>query len=163
MAASPEIRRLTTADVALMCGMMRLFGDVFEEPQTYHDQPPDDAYLARLLERAHVVALVALDDAGAVVGGLTAYILDKPEQARSEVYVYDLAVDAAHRRRGIATALIRAAGDAGAAAGAPCAGHPCGPRRRRADRALRHARPPRGRAAVRHPGGEAARGLAAPQ
>ena len=32
----------------------------------------------------------------------------KIEQARSELYIYDLAVDEAHRRPGVATALIRA-------------------------------------------------------
>jgi aminoglycoside 3-N-acetyltransferase I len=41
-----------------------------------------------------------------VVGGLVAYQLDKLESARSEIYIYDLAVAEAHRRRGIATALI---------------------------------------------------------
>jgi ribosomal protein S18 acetylase RimI-like enzyme len=33
-------------------------------------------------------------------------VLPKFEQARSEIYIYDLAVAEAHRRRGIATALI---------------------------------------------------------
>jgi len=40
------------------------------------------------------------------VGELVAYELHKFEQARSEVYIYDLAVHGAWRRRGIATALI---------------------------------------------------------
>jgi aminoglycoside 3-N-acetyltransferase I len=35
-----------------------------------------------------------------------AYELDKLEKARREFYIYDLAVDADHRRRGVATALI---------------------------------------------------------
>jgi aminoglycoside 3-N-acetyltransferase I len=43
---------------------------------------------------------------GAVVGGIAAYELHKFEQERSEIYLYDLAVDAAHRREGVATALI---------------------------------------------------------
>jgi aminoglycoside 3-N-acetyltransferase I len=43
-----------------------------------------------------------------VVGGLVAYELQKIEQPRREIYIYDLAVDAAHRRAGIATALIEA-------------------------------------------------------
>ena len=43
---------------------------------------------------------------GAVVGGLAAYELQKFERERSEIYIYDLAVAAAHRREGIATALI---------------------------------------------------------
>ena len=33
-------------------------------------------------------------------------MLDKFEQERREIYIYDLAVAAPHRRRGIATALI---------------------------------------------------------
>ena len=43
---------------------------------------------------------------GEVVGGLAAYELMKFEQERSEIYIYDLAVAEAHRRQGVATALI---------------------------------------------------------
>lgn len=35
-----------------------------------------------------------------------AYRFQKFEQERSEIYIYDLAVAATHRRRGIATAMI---------------------------------------------------------
>jgi aminoglycoside 3-N-acetyltransferase I len=41
-----------------------------------------------------------------VIGALVGYQLDKFEQARSEIYIYDLAVDDPHRRKGVATALI---------------------------------------------------------
>ena len=51
------------------------------------------------------IAVAALQG-GVVVGGLAAYVLPKFERARSEVYLYDLAVAETHRRRGIATALI---------------------------------------------------------
>jgi aminoglycoside 3-N-acetyltransferase I len=53
-----------------------------------------------------------------VVGGIAAYELKKFEQERSEIYIYDLAVAAAHRRRGIATALIEALRKIAAARGA---------------------------------------------
>ena len=43
----------------------------------------------------------------APVGGLAAYVLDKFERDRREIYIYDLAVARPHRRRGIATALIK--------------------------------------------------------
>lgn len=43
-----------------------------------------------------------------MVGAMLAYVLHKIEQPRSEIYIYDLAVSAAHRRQGIATALIEA-------------------------------------------------------
>src|SRR3954470_1561078 len=44
--------------------------------------------------------------AAASADGLAAYELNKFEQQRSEIYIYDLAVAEDHRRQGIATALI---------------------------------------------------------
>ena len=41
-----------------------------------------------------------------MVGGIAAYVLHKFERERSEIYIYDLAVLEAHRREGIATAMI---------------------------------------------------------
>lgn len=103
--ATIMVQRLSPNDLAAMRGMLAMFGDAFEDAAHYHDAQPDDAYLARLLGSDTFIALAAIVD-GAVVGGLAAYVLDKFEQARSEVYIYDLAVADAHRRRGIATALI---------------------------------------------------------
>ena len=82
-----------------------MFGIAFGEESTFNDARPDDAYLRRLLGSDTFVAIAALKD-GEVVGGLAAYELRKFEQARSEFYLYDLAVAEAHRRQGIATALI---------------------------------------------------------
>lgn len=99
------LHRLGPDDVPLMRRLNHLFGEAFAEPETYGAEPPSDAYLSELLGRPHVVALVALsgDD---LLGGLVAYVLDKFERARREMYIYDLAVAEAHRRRGVATALI---------------------------------------------------------
>lgn len=72
---------------------------------TYSGNRPPAAYLRRLLGGDTFIALAALKS-GEVVGGLAAYELHKFEQQRSEIYIYDLAVSAAHRRLGIATALI---------------------------------------------------------
>jgi aminoglycoside 3-N-acetyltransferase I len=103
--SAPTIHRLGPADTALMHRLNALFGEAFADPETYGGEPPGDAYLAELLARDHVHALVALGDEE-VLGGLVAYELPKFERARREVYIYDLAVAAAHRRQGIATALI---------------------------------------------------------
>jgi aminoglycoside 3-N-acetyltransferase I len=101
-----EVSRLTSADVPRLRELNRLFGEAFAEPETYGAEPPSGAYLQDLLAKEHVIVLVA--SAGAeLVGGLVAYQLDKFEKARSEIYIYDLAVQAPHRRRGVATALIR--------------------------------------------------------
>lgn len=101
-----DIRQLAADDVALMRGLLAIFGAVFHDERTYVASQPGDGYLSRLLGGESFIALVALDD-GVVVGGLAAYELRKFEQARSEVYIYDLAVAETHQRRGIATALIR--------------------------------------------------------
>ena len=102
---SINIRVLTRRDVAAMRAMLRMFGEAFGEVATYGSAQPGDDYLERLLGREHFIALAAVRD-GAVVGGLAAYELEKFEQERSEIYIYDLAVAESHRRTGIATALI---------------------------------------------------------
>ena len=99
-------RVLGPDDIADMRSMLAVLGEAFGEPDTFSSNPPDDAYLSRLLASDTFVAVAALAD-DRVVGGLAGYVLPKFEQARSEFYIYDLAVDAAYRRRGVATALIR--------------------------------------------------------
>ncbi len=106
----PAVRRLGPDDVAALRGLNAVFAEAFVEPETYLAHPPPDTYLRALLAKAHVGVFVREVD-GAVVGGLTIYLLDKPEQARTEGYIYDLAVSEGHRRRGIARALIAAACD----------------------------------------------------
>lgn len=88
-----------------MHALMTVFGEAFNEMDTYTRARPGAPYIDNLLGRADFFALAALEH-GSVIGGLVAYELQKFEQERSEIYIYDLAVDAAHRRRGIATALI---------------------------------------------------------
>jgi aminoglycoside 3-N-acetyltransferase I len=99
------LRRLGSADIPLLRKLNALFGDAFADAETYAAEPPSDAYLENLLAKEHVVALVALLGEE-VLGGLVAYELDKFERMRRELYIYDLAVAAEHRRQGIATALI---------------------------------------------------------
>lgn len=101
-----DIRRLTPPDVRAMRRLNALFGTAFDEADTYGADPPGEAYLRDLLGKAHVIVLAALEG-DRVLGGLVAYELDKFEQARREIYIYDLAVAEEQRRRGIATALIR--------------------------------------------------------
>jgi aminoglycoside 3-N-acetyltransferase I len=101
-----SVRQLLPDDAAFMEAMLTTFGDAFEEIETYCARRPGRAYLERLLRSDSFIALAAFKN-GSVVGGIAAYELQKFEQERSEIYIYDLAVAAAHRREGIATALIQ--------------------------------------------------------
>lgn len=103
--ALTAIRRLGPGDVPALRRLNALFGEAFGEPDTFGNAPPRDAWIERLLTRDTIVVLVA-EDGEEVVGGLVAYVLEKFEQARSEIYIYDLAVAESRRRRGIARALI---------------------------------------------------------
>jgi aminoglycoside 3-N-acetyltransferase I len=112
-----EIKRLGAEDTPRMGELNAMFGAAFGEPETYGDAPPGQAWIEEVLAKDHVIVLAALQD-GAVAGGLVAYELDKLEQARREVYLYDLAVAEPRRRQGIATALIRRLQEIAAARGA---------------------------------------------
>lgn len=100
-----SFQHLDAVDVPLLKDLLRVFGTAFEDVETYQGAVPADQYLTTLLAKPHFIAIVALDDDG-VVGGLAAYELEKFERNRREIYIYDLAVLEAHRRRGVATGLI---------------------------------------------------------
>ena len=102
---SAEIRRLGPDDGDRMRELNALFGTVFDDADSYGSAEPGVDYFRRVLAREQVIALAAYSGSE-IVGGLVAYVLDKLEQVRSEIYIYDLAVSEAHRQRGIATALI---------------------------------------------------------
>lgn len=111
------IRQLARDDLELMHALLVTFGDAFHDVEAYTGKRPGDDYLRRLLASDCFIALVAMID-GEVVGGLAAYELRKFEQERSEIYIYDLAVAERHRRKGVATALLRELGEVARARGA---------------------------------------------
>jgi aminoglycoside 3-N-acetyltransferase I len=76
--------------------LLAVFGEAFEEVDRYSSSRPSHTYLKRLLNSDYFIALAALKNRS-VVGGLVAYELQKFEQERSEIYIYDLAVAAEHR------------------------------------------------------------------
>jgi aminoglycoside 3-N-acetyltransferase I len=104
---APEVRRLGPQDLPLLRQLNVLFGEVFDDRESYLENPPDDDYCRSLLADSNVILIAAIAD-GRVVGGLGGYRLRKFERARSEIYIYDLAVAEDMRRQGIATALIEA-------------------------------------------------------
>lgn len=114
---SVKVFQLGPDDVALMEALSATFGEAFNDAETYGERRPSASYLRRLLGGDSFIALAAMKS-GDIVGGIAAYELKKFEQERSEIYIYDLAVLAAYRRAGIATALIEELQKIAAARGA---------------------------------------------
>lgn len=107
MTAAPDfhVTILGRRDVDRLREMLAMFGRAFDDAPTYTAHQPGDDYLSTLLGRDTFIAIAALAE-GKVIGGLAAYVLPKFEQARAEMYIYDLAVEESSRRRGVATGLI---------------------------------------------------------
>jgi aminoglycoside 3-N-acetyltransferase I len=103
--ADVVLRRLAGHDIDLLRAVLALYAAAFDDPRSYTGAQPDDGYLGSLLLREDFIQIVALAE-GHVVGAASAYVLPKFEQARSEIYIYDLAVAEQHRRRGIAERMI---------------------------------------------------------
>ncbi len=101
-----KLLRLQSTDLHHLRQLNEVFSDAFEDPETHLTKKPNDLYLKNLLLKQDFIALAAIED-GEVLGGLVAYVLEKYEQARSEIYIYDLAVAEPFRRRGIAKSLIQ--------------------------------------------------------
>ena len=77
--------------------------DVFGERHV----PLSAEYVAGLLARHDFWALAAFND-NEILGGLTAHALPMTRRETTELFVYDLAVKAEHRRKGVGRALIAA-------------------------------------------------------
>jgi aminoglycoside 3-N-acetyltransferase I len=107
MASSTDfmVRQLEPNDVALVQAMMTVSGEAFQRCGHLYRNPSQHEILGAPSQWPTLIALAALKYS-MVVGGLVAYEFQKFEQERSEIYIYDLAVAEAHRRRGVATALI---------------------------------------------------------
>lgn len=98
-------QRLSTNDLSSIRALNEVFSRTFDDPESYHNHLPSDAYLTQFLADEKHIVLIA-KQAEKVVGGLVAYQLDKFESERREIFIYDLAVDPAFQRQGIGKKLI---------------------------------------------------------
>ena len=110
-ATPAQIQRLRAGDRNLARRLFAVMAEVFEEP----GEELSDRYLDELLSRETFWAIAAVADDD-VVGGLTAHTLPMTRTESAEVFIYDVAVRADWRRRGIGrqlVTLLRAAATAG--------------------------------------------------
>ncbi|MEZ4826071.1 MAG: GNAT family N-acetyltransferase [Bacteroidia bacterium] len=98
------IKCLVDSDLPLFLELIRLFEEVFEMENF---AMPPETHLQQLLRKPGFMAFVAQKN-GAVVGGLTAYVLDQYYSLKPLAYIYDLAVAVPLQRQGIGKALIEA-------------------------------------------------------
>ena len=105
MLMSYTYQRLSAEHVQTLKQLLEVFGEAFGDMDAYQSAVPRDEYWQSLLTRPRFIAVAAVTG-DQVVGGLAAYVLEKFEQERQEIYIYDLAVQEQHRRKGIATKLI---------------------------------------------------------
>ncbi|MDX2102624.1 MAG: GNAT family N-acetyltransferase [Alphaproteobacteria bacterium] len=111
------VRAVTAADLTTARAALALFRRAFEEAD---GEAPSDEHLAAWLATPTQLLRVVVDAQGAVLGAASAFVLSLPRTPVPEVYLYDLAVDEAHRRQGIATALIQDLRRHAGACGAAC-------------------------------------------
>lgn len=98
-----EVRRLGATDTALAQQTLTLMAAVFDEPSGSLSA----AYVSSLLARPEFWVLAATRQ-GVPIGGVTAHVLPMTRHEAAELFIYDLAVDPAHQRRGVGRALVEA-------------------------------------------------------
>ena len=98
-----EFRKLQANELDIFIELVSLFEEVFEMEEF---RMPPRAHLQDLLHDKSFHVFVAISDRQEVLGGLTAYTLQQYYATQPLVYIYDLAVDNRHQRKGIGTKLI---------------------------------------------------------
>ena len=101
MKNSFKISRIEENDTERLIELVHLLNEVFEEP----DKVASKRHLTKLLSKPNFHAIVATKE-DKVVGGLSAYELERYYTDKSELYIYDIAVKTELHNQGIGKKLI---------------------------------------------------------
>ena len=97
-----EIVRLDSKDLFPFKKFVSLLNEVFDEYHTIGS----DQHLQKLLDKEDFYAIIAIQD-GIIIGGLTAYKLQKYYTNKNELYIYDIAVKKELQNQGVGKMLIQ--------------------------------------------------------
>ncbi len=95
------VKRLGPGDRDLARETFRMMANVFDEGAG----ELTDVYITALLERDDFWAMAALQH-DRPIGSITAHVLPMTRSEARELFIYDLAVQSAHRRRGVGRLLV---------------------------------------------------------
>lgn len=98
------IKHLTATDLPLAKALLRRWAEDDGKPNA---RLPADRYLEQLLSRPDFHVFVALDGER-VIGGASAYELPMFGREITELFLYEIGVEEAYRRRGVAANLVEA-------------------------------------------------------
>lgn len=98
-----QYTHLQSGDESKFTDLVLLFHKEFESPDP---TLVNAANIKKLLTNPHFVCIIA-QIGDKVVGGLTAYELERYDGEGSSMYLYDLAVCASYQRNGIGSRLVR--------------------------------------------------------
>jgi len=97
-----EIVKLAPDAIANFVSLLSVFAEAFEWEKS---GLPKEAHLQKVLQSHNFLVFVAKNNQK-VVGGLTAYVLEKYEVEKPSAYIYDIAVSESFQRKGIGKQLI---------------------------------------------------------
>lgn len=101
MKTNLKISRLQENDIERFIELVELLNEVFEES----NKIASEKQLRKLLNKTEFYAFVAIKE-DKIVGGLTAYELEKYYSDKSKLYIYDIAVKTELHNQGIGKKLI---------------------------------------------------------
>ncbi len=96
------VKKLTVNDLNEFSSLIHIYAEAFEVENFVL---PSAHYLQSLLKKEYMFFLTACNE-NQVIGGLTAYILSSVYEAKTEVYIFDIAVKPEFQQKGIGTKLL---------------------------------------------------------
>ncbi len=101
MKSSLKISKIQENGAKQFKELVQILNEVFEEPK----KVASEVQLTKLLNKSDFHVIVAIKD-DKVIGGLTAYELERYYNDKSELYIYDIGVKAEFQNQGIGKKLI---------------------------------------------------------